>query len=381
MSEIAIFLKDLDGGGAERVMLNLAEGFAWQGMDVDLVLVTPEGPYLSQISPQINAVNLNRKSLLRSLPDLVGYLKRERPKVLLSALEDTNLVALWAKSLAGGCTRTIVTVHNTLSRESRHAPNLKRKFVPYLIPWVYPIADAVVCVSRGVAKDLNQLGLRGENIHVIYNPIVTPPLQAKQEESIDHPWFSPGEPPVILGVGRLNKQKDFPTLIRAFAKVRENQSMRLMLLGEGEERSHLESLVRELGIAADVALPGFVANPYAYMARSALLVLSSAWEGFGNVLVEAMSAGTPVVSTNCESGPAEILAEGTYGKLVPVGDSEAMATAIAQTLAEVPDGQVLQTRAAVFSAENAIAQYRQLFPMDSPARSHDSPNLIQPRGQ
>lgn len=366
MPKIAIFLSDLDGGGAERVMLNLASGFALQNMDVDLLLVRVEGPYVAQIPPEVRLVPLKGGSLLRSLPALVGYLKRERPQVLLSALEDTNAIALWARSLSGISTQTIVTVHNTLSRESRHATTLKRKFVPYLLPWLYPMADAVVCVSEGVASDLENIGLSANSLQVIYNPIVTPQLRKQLQEPLDDPWFAPGEPPVILGVGRLNPQKDFPTLIRGFAKLRERQPARLLLLGEGEERDRLESLVRELGISEDVTLPGFVANPYPYMARSSVLVLSSAWEGFGNVLVEAMAAGTPVVATNCPSGPAEILANGEYGTLVEVGDSEAMATAIAQTLTEASNPQRLQNRAQEFSLEKAIAQYQKLFNRNPP---------------
>jgi glycosyltransferase involved in cell wall biosynthesis len=216
-------------------------------------------------------------------------------------------------------------------------------------------------VSQGVAKNLVDMGLPSEKIEVIYNPIVTPELSEKLQESLNHPWFLPGQPPVILGVGRLQKQKDFPTLIHAFAKVRQQQPLRLMILGEGSERSNLESLVQELGIAKDVVFPGFVANPYAYMAQAAVLVLSSAWEGFGNVLVEALAAGTPIVSTDCESGPAEILANGQYGKLVPVGNAEDMAKAIAAILEDTPDGEVLKQRANEFSLEKALTKYGKLL--------------------
>jgi glycosyltransferase involved in cell wall biosynthesis len=203
--------------------------------------------------------------------------------------------------------------------------------------------------------------LPSNKIKAIYNPIVTPELSKKLQEGVAHPWFSPGQPPVILGVGRLEKQKDFPTLIHAFAKVRQQHPARLMILGEGSEHSHLDSLVQELGLVEDVVFGGFVANPYAYMAQAAVLVLSSAWEGFGNVLVEAMAAGTPVVSTDCESGPAEILANGQYGKLVAVGDIEGMAKAIAQTLDKAPDSKLLQERADEFSLEKALTQYQQLL--------------------
>jgi glycosyltransferase involved in cell wall biosynthesis len=364
MTDLSIFLMDLDGGGAERVMLNLACGFAEQGLQVDLVLVKPEGPYLSQLPPKVRVVKLESSRLILSIPALARYLKQEQPPVLISALEDTNIVALCAKKLAGVSTRIVVTVHNNLSREAQNATQLKRRLTPQFVKWFYPWADSVVAVSQGVADNLVEIGVSSEQLKVIYNPIVTPELSEKLQEPLAHPWFVPDQPPVILGVGRLTKQKDFPTLIRAFAKVRHLQPARLMILGEGEERSHLESLIQELDLAEDVVFPGFVANPYAYMAQAAVLVLSSAWEGFGNVLVEAMAAGTPVVSTNCESGPAEILADGQYGKLVSVGDSEEMAKAIAQALEEVLDSQLLKERAIEFSLEKALTQYRQLLPLN-----------------
>ena len=362
MSKIAIFLSDLLGGGAERVMLNLASGFIDRGYMVDLVLAKKEGSYISQIPDKIKVVDLKATSLLGSTSLLSRYLKLAQPTALFSALEDTNLVAISAKQLARVKIPLIVTVHNNLSQESANATSLKRKFVPYLTPWFYPLADTVVAVSHGVADDLVRLGLRQNKLAIIYNPIVTPELVQRLQDPLEHSWFAPQEPPVIVGVGRLNQQKDFPTLIKAFAKVRQQQPARLIILGEGEERPHLESLVKELDLTEAVALPGFVDNPYIYMRDAALLVLSSAWEGFGNVLVEAMAAGTPVVSTNCKSGPAEILADGEYGRLVPVGDSDAMAEEIAIALKQPYENQLLQSRAFNFSLEKAVDEYLKLIP-------------------
>ncbi|MFW6295647.1 MAG: glycosyltransferase [Halothece sp.] len=361
MSKVAIFLSDLDGGGAERVMLNLARGLIQDNIDVDLILVRKEGPYLEQIPSKINVIDLQKKSLLRSLPSLVSYLKQKRPQVLLSALEDTNIIAIWAKLLARVSVPLIVTVHNNLSQESQNATNFKRKYVPKILPWFYPWADAVVAVSQGVANDLVNLGLRSDNIKIIYNPIVTPELVEKGQQPLEDSWFLSKDMPVILGVGRLTKQKDFTTLVQAFAKVRQFKNVRLMILGEGEERSSLESLIEELGLINDVCLPGFVENPYIYMAKADVLVLSSAWEGFGNVLVEAMAVGTPVVSTDCDSGPAEILENGKYGKLVPVEDSEEMAKAIASTLENPPTSEFLKQRATKFSLNTILMQYQQLL--------------------
>jgi glycosyltransferase involved in cell wall biosynthesis len=217
----------------------------------------------------------------------------------------------------------------------------------------------VVAVSQGVAKDLNKvLGLPMEKMQVIYNPAVTPELKTKSQEPLDHPWFAPGEPPVILGVGKLEAQKDFPTLIRAFSQIRKIQPARLVILGWGPEsdKQKLETLIHELGVEADVNLAGYVNNPFAYMARASVFALSSRWEGLPFVLVEAMAVGTPVVSTDCESGPAEILGDSKYGMLVPVGDSQALAEAILNVLA----GKSQQAEAAwlsQFSLETVTQHY------------------------
>lgn len=358
MFRLALLLPNLHGGGAERVMLNLACSFAEQGLSVDLVLVKLEGSYLAQLPPQVRVVNLGDRRLLLSLLALMKYLRRERPTVLLSAMDDVNVVALLIRRLAGVDTRIVVSAHNNLSEESQNATEMKRRLTPFLVRWFYPWADAIVSVSQGVAEDLASItGLPLECIHVIYNPVVTAKLLEKGMEQLDHPWFASGEPPVILGVGRLTKQKDFPTLIQAFALMQQSYSARLMILGEGEEQAHLETLVRELGLEEAVAFPGFVANPYAYMAQASMCVLSSAWEGFGNVLVEAMAVGTPVVSTDCKSGPAEILENGQYGRLVTIGDVKGLAEAIISTLVSPIDSEVLRQRALKFSSERSLAQY------------------------
>jgi glycosyltransferase involved in cell wall biosynthesis len=211
--------------------------------------------------------------------------------------------------------------------------------MPQLIRRFYPWANSIVAVSKGVADDLAQTaGLPRERIQVIYNPVVTPELREKAQTPLDHPWFKPGQPPVLLAVGRMSPQKDFPTLIRAFARVRQTRPAKLLILGEGKERPGLETLVRQLGLGQDVSLPGFVTNPYPYMARTSLFVLSSRWEGLPGVLIEALYCGAPIIATDCPSGPTEILADGRYGQLVPVGDVTALARAIETTLvSKTPD--------------------------------------------
>jgi glycosyltransferase involved in cell wall biosynthesis len=328
-TDIAIFLRGLYGGGAERVMLNLARGFVQQGLKVDLVLARTAGPYLEQVQPEVRVVDLDAQWMPSSLPKLTHYLRQVRPTTLLVALHYPCEIAVLAKRLAGVPTRVIVSEHNMLSLEAKGIPQMSVRLTPWAARLFYPWADGVVAVSQGVARDLAQITrLANDRIQVIYNPIVLPELFTLAKEPVDHPWFQPGEPPIILGVGRLHPQKDFPTLIRAFAQVRQVRLARLVILGDGPEREHLTALVEELGLTEDVALLGFVQNPYAYMAKATVFVLSSVWEGLGNVLVEAMAVGTPVISTDCESGPAEILAQGKYGLLTPVGDSKAIAEAI-----------------------------------------------------
>ena len=202
---------------------------------------------------------------------------------------------------------------------------------------MYPYADRTITVSKEAAEDLSHfIGLNRGEIDVIYNPVIGPNVKGKMEKSVDHPWFSDESIPVILGVGRLLEQKDFPTLIQAFAKLRTSRSSRLVILGEGDRRPFLEDCVERLGLSEHVWMPGFKPNPLKYMANADVFVLSSKREGLGNVLIEAMACGTPVVSTDCKSGPSEILKGGEYGRLVPVGDSSALAAAIEEAL----DGHV-----------------------------------------
>jgi glycosyltransferase involved in cell wall biosynthesis len=328
---LAFFLPDLSDGGAERTMLNLAEGIAARGYSVDLVLVRAEGPYLNEVSDLIRLVSLNAPRVLGSGPALVRYLRRERPIAMLSILH-ANIIALWARRLAGIPQRVILCEQNNLSSVAGGENDPRWHLFPRLAKWFYPWADGIVAVSTGVADDLAQLiKIPRERIRVIYNPIVTPALFEKASSSLDHPWFQGGEPPVILAVGRLTAQKGFDVLIQAFAQVRKNCPARLVILGEGEERSALEALVRELKLEQDVGMPGFV-NPYPYMAHAAAFVLSSRWEGLPTVLVEAMSLGMPIIATDCPSGPREILMDGKYGVLVPVDNPFALAAAIETTL-------------------------------------------------
>jgi glycosyltransferase involved in cell wall biosynthesis len=330
---VAIFLVSLEGGGSERIALNLAQGFAERGLEVDLVLQRAKGPYLDQVSDKIRIVDLRAGRMALAIFPLISYLRRERPPFLLSLMMGANIIAILSKKLARVDTRLMISEHLTISVATQNAGSLRGRYLPLLAKRIYPWADGIVAVSEGVAEDLAHiLGLPRKKIEVIYNPVITPELLEKAREPVDHPWFQPGEPPVILGVGRLTEQKDFPTLLRAFALVRKERAARLVILGEGEDRPQLKALVDELGIAEDVDMPGFVDNPYGYMAGAAVFALSSRWEGLPTVLIEAMALGKPVVATDCPSGAREILNDGRYGTLVPVGDAKRLAAGISGML-------------------------------------------------
>jgi len=251
-----------------------------------------------------------------------------------------------------------VTVNTNMSREFETLRPDRRKSHLAQVQRYFPRNDGIIAVSHGVAEDTAKLiNWPVERIHVAPNPVVTPELRKLAGAPLDHPWFAPGEPPVILGVGRLYPIKNFPILMRAFAKVRAQRPCRLVILGEGDLRGELENLAATLGIVADVQLPGFVSNPYTYMAHASLFVLSSMLEGSPNALTEALAVGTPVVAADCPSGPREILEGGKYGPLVPVGDVDALAAAMTATLANPPDQTLLQTAAERYTLEASASAY------------------------
>ena len=369
---IAVFIFGLSGGGAQRRTVTLANAFAGRGNPVDLVLVKPEGPLAAQISPKVRVVTLRdwgAPAASRHLPRRLGlalaagalarYMASVRPDVLLSAASHVHLPALFAHHRAGAPCRIVLRVSNHLSREGTRTitPTLARRF--------YPRADAFIAVSQSVGNDLvGAVGLSRDDVSTIYNPVVTPELLARAEEPLEHPWFAPGEPPVLLGVGRLVKQKDFPTLIRAFARLRARRPVRLLVLGETKKprrRRRLERLIRELGLEDSVRLEGFVNNPLPYMKRAGVFALSSAWEGLPGALIEAMACGCPVVSTDCQGGSAEIIDGGRLGPLVPVGDDGALAGAIAQQLEHPTDRATLKARAGDFALDVAVDRYLEVL--------------------
>jgi glycosyltransferase involved in cell wall biosynthesis len=261
-------------------------------------------------------------------------------------------------------TRVIVTERNTTTPAARRGRAWKRRYLPALLRHAYPMADAIVAVSDGVADRLAQAtGLPRGLILTVYNPVVGPELAALAARPPGHPWLRPGGPPVVLGAGRLVEQKDFPTLVRAFALVRRARPARLVILGEGPAgaREGLQALAAGLGVAADLDLPGFVANPFAYMARASVFALSSLHEGLPGVLIQALACGCPAVSTDCPSGPREILDGGRHGPLVPVGDPAALARAILACLDDPSGREERIARGAAFSLDRAVDRYLELI--------------------
>jgi glycosyltransferase involved in cell wall biosynthesis len=396
---LAFYLDNFEGGGVQRTTLTLAGALAARGHPVDVLVCRASGALQDQVPPEVGVVVLaepsarsGRMLALRSDPAHVaamlggivlaprpsptlGYLgplaaalKARRPYAMYAATTHMNIEAVLARRLAGVNTRIIVSERNAF-RGGHLQHGWSALFLPALIRRAYAQADAVVAVSDGVAHDLAAwTGLPRARIEKIYNPVVSAQLLRMQSEPVEHPWFRGDGPPVIMSAGRLGRAKDHPTLIRAFAHVRRSRPARLVIFGQGKSEAksaksiaRLQALAGELGVADDVALPGFVANPFAYMARAALFALSSINEGLPGVLIQAMACGCPVVSTDCPSGPAEILAGGRYGRLVPPGDEEALAEAILATLDAPPPAGRLRERAALFSVERAVALYERVM--------------------
>jgi glycosyltransferase involved in cell wall biosynthesis len=358
---ITFFLDALHGGGAEKAVVNMLKGLSQRDeYDLDLVLAKLEGPYLDRVPKQVRIVNLGTGRVITALFPLISYLRQNRPWALIGNMGHVNVIAAVAKELSRVQTKLVLVEQNTLSANQS---NLARaKLVPPLMKRLYPRADIVAGVSAGVARDLEKsLNFGAWTVRVLHNPIVDTDLFANAKEPIEHPWFGENTPPVFLAVGRLNPQKDFPNLLQAFALVRKEREARLIILGEGELRPQLEAMTASLGIADDVSLPGFIKNPYAYMSRASCFVLSSQEEGLPTVLIEAMACGCPIVSTDCPSGPDEILADGKYGVLVPIRDAVALAGGMLHTLDNPLSKEILVDRANDFSIDSAVERYLSLL--------------------
>jgi glycosyltransferase involved in cell wall biosynthesis len=331
------------GGGAERVALTLIQEFVRCGHEIDLVLLEADGELLDLLPPEVTVIDLGAKKIFAALRPLIRYLRERRPSTLQASLWPLTVIAILAGLLSRSRTRIVVSDHAILSAQYggswRTMAQLKAT-----TRLLYLLADTRICVSEGAAEDLSRIsGLSRNSFAVIHNPISQPPLPINSSPAVEQLW--PGANRRILTVGALKLVKNHALLIRAFAIFARKHEASLMILGEGEERSALERLAQDLGVADRIALPGFADDPWPFYASADLFVLSSDHEGFGNVLVEAMLAGLPVVSTDCPSGPREILDGGRFGALSPVGDAGALGQAIEEGLARPIAPETLRRRA------------------------------------
>ena len=330
---LAIFLPALHGGGAERTMVNLANEISARGYGVDLVVARLVGPMQKEIDPQVRTIDLGAKSTLGSTQALIRYFNQVRPQAVLSALSRANLTAILARKFSKAPQRLFVCEQNTVSSWTQKSRNWRFRWVPAMAAILYRQSDGVIAVSQGVAEDLIQkCKVPRKKVIVIHNPVISPSMQQRADEPLCHDWLSKNSAPLILAVGSLTLQKDYPTLIDAFAQLRRRRACKLLILGEGSQRETIEKAVVSHGLEQDVSLPGFVSNPYAYMRRASAFALTSKWEGLPTVLIEALYCGLPVVSTDCPSGPREILQAGRFGQLVPVGDASAIAHALQRAI-------------------------------------------------
>lgn len=354
--DVALLMPNFGGGGAERMMARLARALSERGRRIEMVVCTADGPFTQHCGPDVSVVELGRRSVLASLPALVRYLRRTRPKVLMVTLDHMSVMAIFARWIAGVDMRLVIRQAN--NPLAYRGGTVRDRLVVHLLRSLLKHADAIATGSQGVACDLIRWArLPSVKVHVVGNPVVDDSLAGLAQEDVNHPFFAPGAPPVILGAGRLTPQKDFHTLLRAFVVARRMRPLRLIILGEGPDRTSLEAFVEDQGLAADVRLPGFVENPFAYMRRSQVFVLSSAWEGLPGVLVQAMACGCPVVSTDCRSGPSEILAGGRFGPLVPVGDADALGAAIVATVSTPIEAAELREAISAYSVERSVTRY------------------------
>ncbi|WP_338072131.1 glycosyltransferase [Haloarcula rubripromontorii] len=357
---IAFFVPSLTIGGAERVTVSVANGLSQRGYDVDLVVSYHEGDFRSDVAGTVNVVDLGTQRIPgigigASVPALVRYLRRRSPQILFSQMTYANVIHMASQVLSGADTVTISTIHNTLGMQEES----KEKLVQWLQRRLAHQSDQFVAVSEGVADSVvEHVGVDREKVSVLHNPIPVSEVQERAGESVEHPWVDSANRSVVLGVGRLERAKNFGSFLRAFERVHAARpDTRAIVVGRGSKRTELETLAAELGIDDVVSFPGFVDNPYGYMAGADVLAMSSVHEGLPTVLIEALACGCPVVSTDCPSGPAEILKDGEYGPLVDVDDDEGLAAAIQRTLDDPLPSDVLVERANNFAPAAVIDQY------------------------
>ncbi|MFA9460550.1 glycosyltransferase [Thiohalorhabdus sp. Cl-TMA] len=364
-TRIAFLFATSGHSGVDRLLRNLVPAIARRGYSVDVLRVRGHGPQLDDGPNGVRVVDLGGRHAWTAFPGLVRYLRREAPSVLVSGKDRINRTAFLARKVARVPVRQIFRFGTTASTALSGRPLKERILQRWSFRHLYPLVDRVLVPSRGVAADLHEaFGVPAEKVRVVPTPVIPEEFFRQAPPRPEHPWFQPGAPPVVLGVGELSVRKDFQTLVRAFARLRRRVECRLVLVGKGRQREVLSTLAEELGVAEDVAFLGFQSNPYAFMAYSHVLALTSRWEGLGFVLIEAMALGTPVVSTDCPSGPRETLGEGRYGPLVEVGDWQGLAEALRGTLQDPLPAEQLQEAVREFEIEAATSRYLEEMGLD-----------------
>lgn len=361
--KLAIFIPDLAGGGGQRVNVRLANELSRRGVDVDIVVNDADGPFRSLVADNVRVVTFGHRKFETTLLSLCRYVVRERPDVVIAAMQHAGVMALLAKKFVGKQCRFVVQYHSTISAEYSAARPMARLWLR-MLGVLLPSADAVVAVSNGVAEDIvDTFPKTSHNVSTIYNPAFGPDIVELADETVAHAWFDDPEVPVIVSVGRLAPPKDYETLLDAFSIVRRSRRARLVIVGEGPDMNKIAARAKELGVLDLVDFPGFRSNPYPFMKNAGVFVLSSSYEGMPLVLVEALACGAPVVCTACCSGCLEVLGDGKWGRLVPVGDGRAMAGAILKALDQPVDSRALLARAQRFSARSIAQEYLEfLFP-------------------
>jgi glycosyltransferase involved in cell wall biosynthesis len=358
MPHITLFTYSLRGGGAEKMMVLTANELHQRGHNIELVLVKAKGPYESLVDSDIQTTEIGGNNTFKIQYNLWRHLRQQDTDVLLSTMEIPNIVA----TIATHYTVSVPVVLRSASIYSKRERSGKYKFIPVLKRFIYPKAEAIVVISDGVGQDLSdETEIDEAEFTTIYNPAYNPKIRKKATKPVENKWLTDDEKRVVIGVGNMKPAKDFATLVRAVRRLQDDEETYLIILGEGPNKNSLLDLATDLNIRNRISFPGFVDNPYAYMSKADVFVLSSAWEGFGNVIVEAMGCGTPVVCTDCPGGPSEILNNGEYGPLVPVGDEEAMATAIHNVLSDPIDSSRLYFRATDFAIEPIVDQYEEIL--------------------
>lgn len=358
---ICLFSATLHIGGAERLVVHLARALCRLGIPTDIVLGAAEGQLLDELPPDVNIVDLQAKRIALAVPRFSTYLRRNKPTGIIAMLTHVNLAAIAARALARSPARLCVCECGVLSAATRQGGHPFSRLLPWLARSLYPLAHAQVAVSKATADDMTgSYGFPRGNIHVVTAPVDVEWIRSRAEAPVDHPWFTHPDIPVILGVGRMAKEKDFPTLVRAFEVLRRKRPLRLALIGDGNQRAIIEQEIARLGVARDVWIPGFDPNPFRFMARGAATVAPSAWEAGAYSLLESMALGIPVVGTRCPGGVADFLGNGTYGPLATPGDAGSLAECIEQALGKPVPSHILRSHAETFSPDRILRRYLEL---------------------